>query len=198
MTRRAQVRDSLEQKQVFTTGEAAELCNVSQQTIIRCFDNGRLNGFRVPGSRFRRIPREDLIVFMKNNGMSLDALAASVPTILLIDSEPAKAAQVAQVVESGLRAEFAVAHDAFEAGIALERSQPDIVAIGPGVEGLDPVAVRRRLSECRSTAARVVVFLEPGGPGRERELTRQGIDACVVGELAAPPILNELRDLLGS
>ncbi len=44
-------------KQVFTTGEAAEICKVSQQTIIRCFDSGRLNGFRVPGSRFRRIPR---------------------------------------------------------------------------------------------------------------------------------------------
>ena len=25
-------------KQVFTTGEAARLCNLSQQTIIRCFD----------------------------------------------------------------------------------------------------------------------------------------------------------------
>ena len=47
-------------KQIFTTGEAAELCNVSQQTIIRCFDQGRLDGFRVPGSRFRRIPRESL------------------------------------------------------------------------------------------------------------------------------------------
>ena len=38
-----------ELKQVFTTGEAAEICKVSQQTIIRCFDSGRLKGFRVPG-----------------------------------------------------------------------------------------------------------------------------------------------------
>src|SRR5688572_3399089 len=55
------------EKQVFTTGEAAEICKVSQQTIIRCFDNGRLNGFRVPGSRFRRIPRSELLRFMKAN-----------------------------------------------------------------------------------------------------------------------------------
>ena len=45
-------------KTVFTTGEAAEICKVSQQTIIRCFDSGQLKGFRVPGSRFRRIPRD--------------------------------------------------------------------------------------------------------------------------------------------
>ena len=38
-------------KTVFTTGEAAKICKVSQQTIIRCFDNGQLKGFRVPGSR---------------------------------------------------------------------------------------------------------------------------------------------------
>ena len=44
-------------KTVFTTGEAAKICKVSQQTIIRCFDNGQLKGFRVPGSRFRRIPQ---------------------------------------------------------------------------------------------------------------------------------------------
>ena len=45
-------------KTVFTTGEAAKICKVSQQTIIRCFDSGQLKGFRVPGSRFRRIPRD--------------------------------------------------------------------------------------------------------------------------------------------
>ena len=32
-------------KTVFTTGEAAKVCKVSQQTIIRCFDSGQLKGF---------------------------------------------------------------------------------------------------------------------------------------------------------
>ena len=36
------------QKTVYTTGEAAKICKVSQQTIIRCFDSGQLKGFRVP------------------------------------------------------------------------------------------------------------------------------------------------------
>ena len=61
-------------KTVFTTGEAAKICKVSQQTIIRCFDSGQLKGFRVPGSRFRRIPRELLYKFMKENGIPTDAL----------------------------------------------------------------------------------------------------------------------------
>ena len=57
-------------KDVFTTGEAAKICRVSQQTIIRCYDTGALKGFRVPGgSRFRRIPKNFLIRFMAENGM---------------------------------------------------------------------------------------------------------------------------------
>ena len=59
---------------VFTTGEAAKICDVSQQTIIRCFDNGSIKGFRVPGSRFRRIPRDKLYAFMRENGISTDTL----------------------------------------------------------------------------------------------------------------------------
>ena len=64
-------------KTVFTTGEAAKICKVSQQTIIRCFDSGQLKGFRVPGSRFRRIPRDILYKFMKENGIRIDTSVRS-------------------------------------------------------------------------------------------------------------------------
>src|SRR6185437_8804050 len=72
-------------KTVFTTGEAADICKVSQQTIIRCFDSGRLKGFRVPGSRFRRIPREALMQFMKDNSIPPDALDNGKSKILVVD-----------------------------------------------------------------------------------------------------------------
>ncbi len=52
-------------KKVFSTGDAAAICKISQQTIIRCFDSGRLEGFRVPGSRYSRIPRDCLIKFIR-------------------------------------------------------------------------------------------------------------------------------------
>ena len=74
-------------KQVFTTGEAAEICKVSQQTIIRCFDSGRLNGFRVPGARFRRIPRGELIRFMQTNEIPVDSLESGKMRILVVDDD---------------------------------------------------------------------------------------------------------------
>jgi two-component system response regulator RpaA len=74
-------------KNVYSTGEAAEICKVSQQTIIRCFDSGRLAGFRVPGSKFRRIPRESLVKFMRENDIPLDQLDSGRRKVLVVDDE---------------------------------------------------------------------------------------------------------------
>lgn len=51
---------NIEDKVVLTTSEAAQLAGVSRYTIIKDFDSGVLSGFRVPGSKVRRIPRTDL------------------------------------------------------------------------------------------------------------------------------------------
>jgi excisionase family DNA binding protein len=56
----------LAEKEVFTTGEAAQIMMVSQQTVIRIFDNGELKGWRIPGSRFRRIPRDVLAKYIRD------------------------------------------------------------------------------------------------------------------------------------
>ena len=56
-------------KDQFTTGEAAKICKLSQQTIIRCFDRGLIEGFRVPGSKFRRITRSGLDRFIKESNL---------------------------------------------------------------------------------------------------------------------------------
>ncbi len=78
----------MRQKAVYTTGEAAEICKLSQQTVIRCFDNGQLQGFRVPGSKFRRIPHEALVRFMKEHGIPMDGLEGGKVRVLVVDDDP--------------------------------------------------------------------------------------------------------------
>jgi len=60
--------------EVYTTGKAAKISYCSQQTIIRCFDSGLIKGFKVPGSKFRRIPHKNLVEFIQDNEISLDKL----------------------------------------------------------------------------------------------------------------------------
>jgi excisionase family DNA binding protein len=66
-------------KKVYTTAEAARLLGVSQRTVCRWFDAGRLRGHRLHGDRERRIPREQLIRFFRANGKPVpDELTAPI------------------------------------------------------------------------------------------------------------------------
>ncbi len=119
----------LPMKTVFTTGEAAKICKVSQQTIIRCFDNGQLKGFRVPGSRFRRIPREMLYKFMKDNGIPTDALESGKRKVLLVDDDIELVELMTKVLEEDGRFEVRVATTGFDAGMMVKEYRPDLIVL---------------------------------------------------------------------
>ncbi len=116
-------------KMVFTTGEAADICKVSQQTIIRCFDSGRLKGFRVPGSRFRRIPREALIQFMKDNNIPPDALDNGKSKILVVDDDPEIVELFVDVLNRDSRFEVRTAGTGYDAGVLTQEFMPDLVIL---------------------------------------------------------------------
>ena len=116
-------------KTVFTTGEAAKICKVSQQTIIRCFDNGQLKGFRVPGSRFRRIPREMLYKFMKDNGIPTDALETGRRKVLLVDDDTELVEIMTKFLEEDGRFEVKIATTGFDAGMLVKEYRPDMLVL---------------------------------------------------------------------
>jgi excisionase family DNA binding protein len=116
-------------KTVFTTGEAAKICKVSQQTIIRCFDNGQLKGFRVPGSRFRRIPREALYKFMKDNNIPTDALESGKRKVLLVDDDAELVELMTKVLEEDGRFEVRIASNGFDAGMMVKEYRPDLIVL---------------------------------------------------------------------
>lgn len=133
-------------KTVFTTGEAAKICKVSQQTIIRCFDNGQLKGFRVPGSKFRRIPREALYKFMRDNSIPTDALESGKRKILLVDDEVEIIEMLAKALEDDGRFEYRVAANGFDAGMLVKEYRPDLIILDvmlPDINGKE-VCVRVR------------------------------------------------------
>ncbi len=124
----SELRD-LANKDVYTTGEAAVLCNVSQQTIIRCFDSGRLNGFRVPGSRFRRIPRAELVRFMRTNDIPLDSMNEGKSRVLVVDDDPHIVELFTDVFERDARFDIKSAGTGYEAGLLTASFKPDLVIL---------------------------------------------------------------------
>ena len=116
-------------KNVFTTGEAAAVCKISQQTIIRCFDSGRLKGFRVPGSRFRRIPREELIRFMRENDIPLNQLEGGRKRVLVVDDDEQIVQLFVDVLGHDGRFEVKTAGTGYEAGALTESFKPDLMIL---------------------------------------------------------------------
>jgi excisionase family DNA binding protein len=51
-------------KGVFTTSQVARVCRVSTRIVTKWIDSGAMAGHRMPGSKHRRIPVEDLRAFM--------------------------------------------------------------------------------------------------------------------------------------
>ena len=125
-------------KELFTTGEAAEVCRVSEQTIIRCFDSGRLEGFRIPGSKFRRIPRQNLIKFMKENNIPLDNIESGKRKILIVDDDAEIVELMVDILARDGRFDIKTAASGYEAGISTQRFRPDLILLDymlPDVNG---------------------------------------------------------------
>jgi len=125
-------------KDLFTTGEAADICNVSQQTIIRCFDAGKVQGFRIPGSKFRRIPRSNLVKFMRDHNIPFDNLESGKKKVLVVDDDAEIVELLVDVLTRDGRFEIKTAASGYEAGIQTQQFRPDLILLDymlPDVNG---------------------------------------------------------------
>lgn len=146
-------------KQVFTTGEAAEICKISQQTIIRCFDSGRLQGFRVPGSRFRRIPRAELIRFMRDNEIPLDVIESPRKRVLVVDDDPEIVELFTDLLGRDGRFDVKTAATGYDAGLLTESFKPHLLILDYMLPDINGDRVCERLRGGDSTANTRILFV---------------------------------------
>ena len=164
-------------KSVYTTGEVAEICNVSQQTVIRCFDSGRLKGFRVPGSRFRRIPRESLLEFMKVNGIPLDSLDRGKKRVLAVDDDEAILEMLVELLERDGRFEVRVARGGYEAGMVTQEFQPDALVLDYKLPDINGNQVCRTIRSNPSLShIKIIIISGVADPDEIRMLMEAGAD----------------------
>jgi excisionase family DNA binding protein len=128
---------SVKPKDVLTTGEVAKICNVAPRTVSKWFDSGSLPGYRIPGSKDRRIPLNQLIKFMKAHGMPLDGLMTGSTRVLIVDDEHDIVEVIEKVLEDEVKYEVEVARSGFTAGISAEKFRPHVILIDLHLKDLD-------------------------------------------------------------
>ncbi len=184
-------------KRVFTTGEVAQICKVSQQTVIRCFDSGRLQGFRVPGSRFRRIPRDSLVAFMKNNQIPMDQLDTGKKRVLVVDDDEAIVEMFTELLERDGRFEVETAATGYDAGILTEQFRPDIVLLDFKLPDINGTAVCRTI---RSNPAykhmQIIIISGVADPDEVAELKVAGADEFIRKPFDINSVISRIADLV--
>lgn len=117
------------EKEVLTTGEVAKLCNVAPRTVSKWFDSGALKGYRIPGSRDRRIPSAELIKFMKAHGIPLEGVQSGRTRVLIVDDEKEIVEVLEKILGQQTSYEIRTATNGFQAGLECERFRPHVLLL---------------------------------------------------------------------
>lgn len=165
-------------KSVFTTGEVARICNVSPRTVSKWFDSGQLRGFRIPGSKDRRIPLNQLLRFMRAHGIPVDNLETGTKRILVLDSDTELGNALKRSLSANGTYEVSVADSAFEAGAIAVKFLPHVVLVDVDMGDVEPRAVSRfvRSNPELSTACLIATAKDLARP-RGETLLQAGFDA---------------------
>jgi excisionase family DNA binding protein len=134
-------------KDVLTTGEVAKICNVAPRTVSKWFDSGALHGYRIPGSKDRRIPLNQLIRFMKHHGMPLNGLVTGCTRVLIVDDEQDIVEVLEKILEDEAKYEVEVAKGGFAAGVTAEKFRPHVILLDMHLSDIDAPEVARQVKK---------------------------------------------------
>lgn len=184
-------------KEVYSTGEAAKICKVSQQTIIRCFDSGKLQGFYVPGSRFRRIPRESLVKFMKENSIPVSALESGKKKVLVVDDEPEIVDLLVDVLERDGRFEVKTATGGYDAGLLTQQFRPDVIVLDYLLPDINANVVCKTIrSDPTLAETRIIIISGMVEEDKVRDLHELGVHAFMRKPFQIEELVGKIAELL--
>jgi len=165
-------------KDVLTTGQVAKICNVAPRTVSKWFDSGQLRGYRIPGSKDRRIPLPQLVRFMRAHGIPLNGLDSGTTRVLLVDGDTELNNTLGDALERDGRFDVKLAECAFDAGVMAQQFRPHIILLDIMLEDID---IKRICNLIRENAdlegTRIVAITSALTDGEGQALLQQGYDA---------------------
>ncbi len=147
-------------RQVFTTGQVARICNVTIRTVIKWFESGKLEGYKIPASRDRRIPREALLRFLDEHDYPYDPAALDPSLrVLVADDESEIVELIADRLERLDGVEVHRALSGYEAGFETARVRPHLLLIDYNLGDIDAEQVLETLARDEAIAGTKVLVM---------------------------------------
>ncbi|MCH7597391.1 MAG: response regulator [Planctomycetes bacterium] len=162
-------------KTVLTTGEVAKICSVAPRTVSKWFDAGHLRGYRIPGSKDRRIPVDQLIRFMRAHGIPLNGLDGGKRRVLVLDADAALSDALRTALENDGGFEVTTVGSALEAGAAAVELKPHVIVVDVSLPDVIPQAmVRFQRSNCDLQTTSLIGVSTNLSNGQGQALLQQG------------------------
>ena len=181
-------------RDILTTGEVAKICNVAPRTVSKWFDNGSLKGYRIPGSKDRRIPMTQLVRFMKEHGIPLDALQSGATRVLFVDSPSETLDVLAKVLSEQAHYAVELTHGGFAAGVAAEKFRPHVIFVDlhlDSIKGQDVVRMVRASDDLQM--CKVVGVSARLTDGQAHQLTSEGFDGHLRKPYHAKAVIEQVE-----
>jgi excisionase family DNA binding protein len=184
-------------KDVLTTGEVAKICSVAPRTVSKWFDSGALHGYRIPGSKDRRIPLNQLIRFMKQHGMPLNGLMTGQTRVLIVDDERDVVEVLEKILEDEAKYEVEVCRGGFEAGISAEKFRPHVILLDLHLATIDARDVCKQIKSSSDLQLTKVIAMS-GRLSEEqiKQLPAGGFDGFLKKPFHVKQVMEAIEDAM--
>ncbi len=184
-------------KDVLTTGEVAKICSVAPRTVSKWFDSGALHGYRIPGSKDRRIPLNQLIRFMKHHGMPLNGLMTGSSRVLIVDDEQDIVEVLEKILEDEAKYEVEVAKGGFAAGITADKFRPHVILIDMHLRDIDGREVAKQVKNNPDLQLTKVIAMSGKMPEEEAKgLMAVGFDGFLRKPFHVRQVIEAIEDAM--
>ncbi len=182
-------------KNVLTTGDVAKICNVAPRTVSKWFDTGQLKGYRIPGSKDRRIPLSELIRFMKAHNMPTAGLPVGKIRVLIVDSNEEASSALAEALKIKAGYEVQTVRSNFETGATVQKFVPHVLLVNFLAEDIDAASICKSVRADEDLQTIKVIALTNYLNDSERvALLKKGFDGYISDFSDIAIVINKIEE----
>lgn len=188
-------REMTKGKNVLTTGDVAKICNVAPRTVSKWFDRGELKGYRIPGSKDRRIPVSELIRFMKVHNMPATEIAAGKIRVLIAGDGSDATSALAEALRTKADYEVETVHSNFETGVVAQKFAPHVLLVNLLAKGIDVTDICKsiRANEDLQTM-KIVAIANQLSESEAAALLEKGFDGYVADIADGSEVIKKIEE----
>jgi excisionase family DNA binding protein len=180
----------------YTTGEIAEICQVTKRTVIKWIDSGKLRGYVLPVSNHRRVAADELRRFMRKH--DIPDLKGRLPKrkVLIVDDDP----DFLELLRDALSEKFelATAGNALEAASRLPVFEPDVILLDVRLPDLSGLEVCSHFQDYRRTRKAPILVMSAYGHELDlQEVRDRGADDFLPKPLKIRDLTRRIRAMVG-